>query len=77
MPTGNAFISAADIGRTIREARKRDGLTQAEVALAAGVGLRFIGELEGGKATAQIGKILQVLAVLGGSLSIRWNDDRA
>ena len=38
---------------------------------AAGVGLRFIVDLEAGKATAQIGKTLQVLQALGCSFNIR------
>ena len=70
------FSSAEELGNAIRDARKKANLTQAELAFAAGVGLRFISELEGGKPTAQIGKIMQVLAALGGTLAVRWNDDR-
>jgi hypothetical protein len=45
-------------------------LRQDQLAGAAGVGLRFIVDLEAGKQTAQIGKALQVLAALGCSLEI-------
>ena len=70
------FSSAEELGNAIRDARKKASLTQAELAFAAGVGLRFVSELEGGKPTAQLGKIMQVLAALGGNLTVRWNDDR-
>jgi y4mF family transcriptional regulator len=53
------------LGRTIREKRKADGLTQAEAAGLCGVGIRFLSELERGKAGAELGKVLQVLRGLG------------
>ena len=46
------------------------GLRQDQLAGAAGVGVRFLVELEAGKATAQIGKALAVLAALGCDLRI-------
>jgi y4mF family transcriptional regulator len=49
----------------VRTARKAQGLRQDELAGAAGVGLRFIVDLEAGKPTAQLGKALQVLEALG------------
>jgi len=76
MDSKNFFSSPEELGITIRETRKKDRLTQAELAFAAGVGIRFVSELEAGKPTAQIGKIMQVLAALGGRLALRWNDDR-
>lgn len=57
--------STRDIGQIIREVRKRHAITQSDLALTAGTGLRFIVELEKGKPTCQIGKVLQVLEVLG------------
>ncbi len=57
--------SSKDIGQIIRQARKKLGVTQRDLALIAGTGLRFIIDLEKGKDTCQIGKILQVLQVLG------------
>jgi len=60
----NLIKSTEDIGQMIRNTRKQLGVTQSDLALAAGTGLRFIIELEKGKATCQIGKILQVLQVL-------------
>lgn len=49
----------------VRTVRKSQGLRQDEVAGAAGVGLRFVVDLESGKPTAQLGKSLQVLNALG------------
>ncbi|TWT21505.1 helix-turn-helix transcriptional regulator [Luteimonas marina] len=53
------------LGAAVRQARKTHGLTQAELAGLAGTGPRFISELERGKASAELGKVLDVLAVLG------------
>jgi y4mF family transcriptional regulator len=58
-----------DLGAAIRRARKTLGLRQPDLAGAAGTSVRFISELERGKATAQIGRVLHVLRMLG--LSIR------
>ena len=63
-------LTPADIGRVVRTTRKAAGLRQDELAGAAGVGLRFVVELERGKPTAQIGKALQVLQALGCSFQI-------
>lgn len=68
------MLDAAAIGRMIRDERKRAGLRQDELAAASGVGLRFLVELERGKPTAQIGKILAVLAALGCEVQIRRPD---
>ena len=55
----------ADIGKLIRETRKKLGVTQKALALTSGTGLRFIIELEKGKETCEIGKALTVLHTLG------------
>ena len=66
----NRNLTSADIGTIVRTARKAQNLRQDELAGAAGVGLRFIVDLEAGKPTAQIGKTLQVLDALGCALEI-------
>ena len=66
--------SALSLGAALRAARKRLGLTQSELALAAGVGLRFIVELEGGKATVRLAQVLRVVDALGGSLALTGMD---
>ncbi|WP_198034049.1 helix-turn-helix domain-containing protein [Acidihalobacter ferrooxydans] len=48
------ITTTQSLGHAVRAARKHLGLTQAEVALAAGVGLRFIVELEAGKPTLRL-----------------------
>ncbi len=54
-----------DIGRLIRETRKRLGVTQKALALTSGTGLRFVIDLEKGKETCEIGKALTVMQTLG------------
>lgn len=63
--------STEELGAALRRNRKALGLTQAELALAAGVGLRFVGEVEAGKPSAQLGRVLRLIEVLGGSLVLR------
>lgn len=53
------------IGLAIRTRRKHLKLTQKELAMTCGTGLRFIVDLEKGKPTCQVGKTLQVLQALG------------
>lgn len=53
------------LGTAIRMRRKQLKITQKELAMTCGTGLRFIGDLEKGKPTCQIGKTLQVLQALG------------
>ncbi len=62
--------SAEDIGRLVRETRKAQGLTQADLALVSNVGVRFIVDLENGKQTTQIGKALHVIKMLGLSIEV-------
>ncbi|MCX7258250.1 MAG: helix-turn-helix transcriptional regulator [Polaromonas sp.] len=60
----------AALGQAARAARKALGLTQPQLALAAGVGVRFIVELEAGKPTLRLETLLRVLHALGGSLAV-------
>ena len=53
------------IGNYIKEERKKAGLTQEEFAMRAGLGLRFIRELEQGKETVRLDKVNQALAMFG------------
>lgn len=63
-----------DLGSIIRKRRKEAKLTQKKLAALAGVGVRFLSELERGKPTAQIGKTLKVAQLLG--LELRINERR-
>lgn len=58
------------IGRTIRDTRKKLGVTQKDLALTSGTGLRFVIDLERGKETCEIGKALTVLQTLGIRLAL-------
>lgn len=53
------------MGESVRQIRKDLNLTQEDLALAAGTGLRFIIDLEKGKPTCQLEKVLTVLNTLG------------
>ena len=54
-----------DIGQAVRCKRKEQGVLQEKAAGLSGVGTKFLSQLENGKGTAEIGKILQVLRGLG------------
>ena len=52
-------------GEVVQRRRKQFKITQKELAMTCGTGLRFIVDLERGKPTCQMGKALQVLQSLG------------
>ena len=54
-----------ELGETIRAERRRQGLTQDELAQLSGVGINFVSQIERGKPTAEIGKVFAVLRMLG------------
>ena len=58
------------LGAAVLVASQKLGLTQHQLALAAGVGVRFIVELEAGKPTIRLETLLKVLHTLGGSLAV-------
>jgi len=58
-------ITAADIGRVIRHKRREVGAQQETAAGLAGVGTKCLSQLENGKETAELGKVLQVLKAMG------------
>ena len=58
------------LGDALRVARKQLGLTQPQLALAAGVGVRFIVDLEAGKPTLRLENVLRVIDALGGTLQL-------
>ena len=59
------IINTEQLGAAARARRKHLKVTQKELAMTCGTGLRFIVDLEKGKPTCQIGKTLQVLQALG------------
>jgi HTH-type transcriptional regulator/antitoxin HipB len=62
------ITSITELGRVVKMARKRLGLTQSKLALAAGVGVRFIVDLETGKPTLRMQQVMRVVDVLGGKV---------
>ncbi len=54
-----------ELGALVAKVRKAQGISQLELSLAANVGRRFIVELERGKDTLQVGKLLKVVSMLG------------
>lgn len=59
-----------EIGALVRDTRKRLGVTQKNLALTAGTGLRFVIDLEKGKETCELGKSLRILQTLGITLTL-------
>ena len=59
------MTTPSDIAASVKAARRALKLRQADLAAAAGVGVRFLIELEAGKPTVQLGKMLAVLSALG------------
>jgi len=59
------------IGSLVRERRKQNRMTLKDAAALAGVGVRFLSELERGKATSQLGLTLQVLQLFGLELYVQ------
>jgi y4mF family transcriptional regulator len=64
LPNGK-ILDTKLLGDMVRQHRKLQGATQVEFASLCGVGVRFISDLENGKPTVQMGKVLQVLNSLG------------
>lgn len=54
----------------VKEKRKQLQLTQPELADRAGVGLRFVRELEQGKVSVRLDKVNQVLALFGSEMGV-------
>jgi len=59
-----------EIGNAIKIARKSQGMTQEQLAAVAGVGVRFVRELEQGKESCHLGKTILVINMLGIGLSL-------
>ena len=70
LPNGIIIDTPRTLGEVVRNKRKEDNLTQVELAELTGVGLRFLSELENGKPTVQLDKVLLVLSGLGLKIGI-------
>lgn len=68
---GSTEKAADRIGKIVLSERKRLGLRQEEVALAAGVSTRVVHQIENGKATSRLDSLIPVLDALGIELEIQ------
>ncbi len=68
LPSGNENMkrpcTTQQIGVLVRTTRKSQRMTQQDLALVSGTGIRFIVDLEKGKATCELAKVLTVLHML-------------
>ena len=60
------------LAQRVREERKSSGLSQTELAHLAGVSLNFLSQLETGKSTLRMDKVLQVMTTLGLQFEIQY-----
>lgn len=71
------IISVESISEAVKNRRKQMGLTQSETAAMCNVGARFFSELENGKETLQMNKVLHCLEMLGINLyAVNREDDK-
>lgn len=64
------------LAKYVKEMRKLYGLTQIDLSQKAGVGLRFVRDLEQGKETLRLDKVNQVLALFGAEMSPKRTENR-
>jgi len=74
---GTAIRTSVALGVLIREQRKRQSLNQLDLAGLANTGNRFIVDLENGKPTVQLQKVLDLMDLLGLELVVRSKASRS
>lgn len=57
-----------ELSKYVKEKRKQFHLTQEDLAMKSGVGLRFVRDMEQGKSTLRMDKVNQVLQLFGAAL---------
>lgn len=67
------ITSTEDIGNLVKATRKKQKLTQVQLAQLSNVGTRFLSDLENGKSTCEIEKVLKIMLNLG--LKLEVNND--
>lgn len=70
-----AFDDPTQLGRALRARRKQLHLTQRDLAELAEVSVRFLSDLEGGKPSVQLGKVMMVARTLGWRLDLHVPGD--
>lgn len=80
LPHGNfdeiPVKSPAELGAIIRSARKDQSLTQLDVAGLGATGNRIIVDIENGKPTVQLQKVMALMDLLGLELMVRKKGER-
>lgn len=66
--------SSADLGRALATMRKRQGLSQAEVAELLGVDRSYVAKLERGHSSPLLDLLLHALVDLGGTLTVEFDE---
>lgn len=69
--SGKQILHSEDLGKLVRMVRTEQGLLQNDLAGLAGTGNRFIVDLERGKPTLQLQKVLDVLDLMGLEIYVR------
>lgn len=69
-------MTPIQLGAIIRFERKKQGLTQPDLALICGSGVRFIVDVENGKETCQIGKVFHLLNSLGLDIDVVFKKNK-
>ena len=82
IPIGNfdqpvVLRTAADIGQVVRAQRQSQGLRQMDLAGIGNTGNRLIVDIEKGKPTVQLQKVLDVLELLGLEVMVRSKASRS
>ncbi len=83
LPLGNShgsetpIRSSVELGAVIREQRKRLALKQLDLAGLGNTGNRFIVDLENGKPTVQLQKVLDLMDLLGLEVVVRTKASRS
>ena len=76
-PLTGIFYGDMSIAEFVRQKRKEYGLTQQDLSLKTGVGIRFVRELEAGKSTVRLDKVNQVLALFEAEVGVQPKDRAA
>ena len=69
--------TSVELGSVIREQRRRLALTQLDLAGLGNTGNRFIVDLENGKPTVQLQKVLDLMDLLGLEVVVRTKASRS
>lgn len=82
IPIGNfspatVVRSTADMGQVVREQRQALNLRQVDLAGVGNTGNRLIVDIEKGKPTVQLQKVLDVLDLLGLEVAVRQKTSRS